>query len=33
LQFLATINRNSLPWSVAIVGAGYMLRWLPPGTH
>jgi 2-polyprenyl-6-hydroxyphenyl methylase/3-demethylubiquinone-9 3-methyltransferase len=33
LQFLATINRNPLSWLVAIVGAEYILRWLPRGTH
>ena len=33
LQFLATINRNALSWLVAIVGAEYVLRWLPRGTH
>ena len=33
LQFLATINRNPLSWLVAIVGAEYLLRWLPRGTH
>lgn len=33
LQFLATINRNPLSWLVAIVGAEYIMRWLPRGTH
>jgi 2-polyprenyl-6-hydroxyphenyl methylase/3-demethylubiquinone-9 3-methyltransferase len=33
MQFLATINRNPLSWLVAIVGAEYVLRWLPRGTH
>lgn len=33
LQFLATINRNPLSFLVAIVGAEYVLRWLPRGTH
>ena len=33
LQFVATINRNPLSWLVAIVGAEYVLRWLPRGTH
>ena len=33
MQFVATINRNPLSWLVAIVGAEYMLRWLPLGTH
>ena len=30
---VATINRNPLAWLVAIVGAEYVLRWLPRGTH
>lgn len=33
LQFIATINRTPLSWLVAIVGAEYVLRWLPRGTH
>ncbi|NBC22238.1 MAG: bifunctional 2-polyprenyl-6-hydroxyphenol methylase/3-demethylubiquinol 3-O-methyltransferase UbiG [Gammaproteobacteria bacterium] len=33
LQFLSTINRNPLSFLVAIVGAEYVLRWLPRGTH
>ncbi len=33
LQFVATINRNPLSWLVAIIGAEYLLRWLPRGTH
>jgi 2-polyprenyl-6-hydroxyphenyl methylase / 3-demethylubiquinone-9 3-methyltransferase len=33
LQFVATINRNWLSFLVAIVGAEYLLRWLPRGTH
>ncbi len=33
MQFLATLNRNPLSWLVAIVGAEYILRWLPRGTH
>jgi 2-polyprenyl-6-hydroxyphenyl methylase/3-demethylubiquinone-9 3-methyltransferase len=33
LQFVATINRNLLSLMVAIVGAEYVLRWLPRGTH
>lgn len=32
-MFVATINRNWLSWLVAIVGAEYVLRWLPRGTH
>ncbi|MGD8642890.1 MAG: bifunctional 2-polyprenyl-6-hydroxyphenol methylase/3-demethylubiquinol 3-O-methyltransferase UbiG [Chromatiales bacterium] len=30
---VATINRNPLAWLVAIIGAEYVLRWLPRGTH
>ena len=33
MQILATINRNPLSWLVAIVGAEYVMRWLPRGTH
>jgi 2-polyprenyl-6-hydroxyphenyl methylase/3-demethylubiquinone-9 3-methyltransferase len=33
LHFIATINRNLISWLVAIVGAEYVLRWLPRGTH
>jgi 2-polyprenyl-6-hydroxyphenyl methylase / 3-demethylubiquinone-9 3-methyltransferase len=33
ILFIATINRNLLAWLVAIVGAEYILRWLPVGTH
>ena len=33
LHFVATINRNPLSWLVAIVGAEYVLGWLPKGTH
>lgn len=33
ILFIATINRNLLSWIVAIVGAEYVLRWLPTGTH
>ena len=31
--FLSTINRNPRSWITAIVGAEYILRWLPIGTH
>lgn len=31
--FIATINRNPLSWLFAIIGAEYILRWLPRGTH
>ncbi len=33
IQVIATINRNPLSWLVAIVGAEYLLGWLPRGTH
>lgn len=33
VMFVATINRNLLSWLVAIVGAEYVLGWLPRGTH
>ena len=33
VHFIATINRNPLAWIVAIIGAEYILRWLPKGTH
>ena len=33
ITFIATINRNPLAWLVAIIGAEYVLRWLPRGTH
>jgi 2-polyprenyl-6-hydroxyphenyl methylase/3-demethylubiquinone-9 3-methyltransferase len=32
-MFVATINRNLLSWLFAIVGAEYILGWLPRGTH
>jgi 2-polyprenyl-6-hydroxyphenyl methylase/3-demethylubiquinone-9 3-methyltransferase len=31
--FVSTINRNAKAWLLAIVGAEYVLRWLPRGTH
>ena len=31
--FVATINRNLRSWLIAIIGAEYILRWLPRGTH
>ena len=31
--FIATINRTLLAWLIAIIGAEYVLRWLPRGTH
>ena len=33
ITFIATINRNPLSWLIAIIGAEYILRWLPRGTH
>ena len=33
LMFTATINRTFLSYIKAIVGAEYILRWLPIGTH
>jgi 2-polyprenyl-6-hydroxyphenyl methylase / 3-demethylubiquinone-9 3-methyltransferase len=29
----ATLNRTARSFALAIVGAEYLLRWLPPGTH
>jgi 2-polyprenyl-6-hydroxyphenyl methylase/3-demethylubiquinone-9 3-methyltransferase len=29
----ATLNRTPKAWALAIVGAEYLLRWLPAGTH
>lgn len=33
LMFVATINRTVKAWGLAIVGAEYVLGWLPRGTH
>jgi 2-polyprenyl-6-hydroxyphenyl methylase/3-demethylubiquinone-9 3-methyltransferase len=33
LFFAATINRTPKAFALAIVGAEYLLRWLPRGTH
>ncbi len=33
MMFVATINRNLKSWLFAIVGAEYVLGWLPRGTH
>jgi len=30
---VATVNRTLLSWLAVIVGAEYLLRWLPKGTH
>ncbi len=31
--FLSTINRTMKSYALAIVGAEYILGWVPPGTH
>jgi 2-polyprenyl-6-hydroxyphenyl methylase/3-demethylubiquinone-9 3-methyltransferase len=33
LMVLSTINRNAKSFALAIVGAEYVMRWLPKGTH
>ena len=33
LMFIATINRTAKAYALAIVGAEYVLNWLPKGTH
>jgi 2-polyprenyl-6-hydroxyphenyl methylase / 3-demethylubiquinone-9 3-methyltransferase len=33
IMIAATINRTLKSFALAIVGAEYVLRWLPPGTH
>jgi 2-polyprenyl-6-hydroxyphenyl methylase/3-demethylubiquinone-9 3-methyltransferase len=33
LMFAATLNRTFKSFALAIVGAEYVLRWLPRGTH
>ena len=32
-MFIATINKNLKSYLFAILGAEYILRWLPIGTH
>ena len=32
-MFVATINRNLKSYLFAILGAEYIMRWLPIGTH
>ena len=32
-MFTATLNRSLTPYIKAIIGAEYILRWLPIGTH
>jgi 2-polyprenyl-6-hydroxyphenyl methylase/3-demethylubiquinone-9 3-methyltransferase len=33
LSIVATLNRTPKAFALAIVGAEYVMRWLPPGTH
>jgi 2-polyprenyl-6-hydroxyphenyl methylase/3-demethylubiquinone-9 3-methyltransferase len=33
VMFLATLNRTLKAFALAIIGAEYVLRWLPRGTH
>mgnify|MGYP001388298576 FL=1 len=33
IMFVATINKNLKSYIHAIIGAEYILRWLPIGTH
>ena len=33
IMFVATINKNLKSYIFAILGAEYILRWLPIGTH
>ena len=33
LMFTATLNRSLMSYVKAIIGAEYILRWLPIGTH
>ncbi len=33
LMIVATLNRTMKAWALAIVGAEYVLGWLPKGTH
>lgn len=33
IMFVATLNRTAKSFALAIVGAEYVLRWLPRGTH
>ena len=33
LMILATLNRTAQSYALAIIGAEYLLRWLPRGTH
>ncbi len=33
VMVISTINRTLASWAAAIIGAEYVLRWLPRGTH
>lgn len=33
MMVFSTLNRNLRSYAMAIIGAEYILRWLPPGTH
>ena len=33
LMVCSTINRNAMSYMLAIIGAEYIMRWLPKGTH
>lgn len=33
IQLCSTINRNPKSYAMAIIGAEYVMRWLPKGTH
>ncbi|WP_438990164.1 bifunctional 2-polyprenyl-6-hydroxyphenol methylase/3-demethylubiquinol 3-O-methyltransferase UbiG [Lentibacter sp.] len=33
LHICSTINRNTKSFAIAIIGAEYVMRWLPKGTH
>lgn len=33
IMFVATINRTAKAYALAIIGAEYVLKWLPRGTH
>jgi 2-polyprenyl-6-hydroxyphenyl methylase/3-demethylubiquinone-9 3-methyltransferase len=33
LLFMSTLNRTAQSYATAIIGAEYVLRWLPKGTH
>ena len=33
VMFVATINRTAKAFALAIIGAEYVLKWLPKGTH